>query len=99
MNAGTVPGGGAESHPRIPSPLTPLVGREAELRELQELFARERLVTLVGPGGATYGPRAGLALETQHFPDTPNQPGFPSTVLRPGQVYESATVYRFSVTG
>jgi hypothetical protein len=39
---------------------------------------------LVGPGGAAYRPRAGLALETQHFPDTPNQPGFPSTVLRPG---------------
>jgi aldose 1-epimerase len=53
--------------------------------------------TLAGPGGAAYGPRTGLALETQHFPDTPNQPGFPSTVLRPGQVYESATVYRFSV--
>jgi aldose 1-epimerase len=55
--------------------------------------------TLVGPGGAAYRPRAGLALETQHFPDTPNQPGFPSTVLRPGQVYQSATVYRFSVSG
>jgi aldose 1-epimerase len=55
--------------------------------------------TLTGPGGATYGRRAGLALETQHFPDTPNQSQFPPTVLRPGQVYQSATVYRFSVTG
>ena len=55
--------------------------------------------TLTGPGGAVYGRRTGLALETQHYPDTPNQPGFPSTVLRPGQVYQSATVYRFSVTG
>ena len=54
---------------------------------------------LVGPGGAAYRPRAGLALEIQHFPDTPNQPGFPSTVLQPGQVYQSATVYRFSVSG
>ena len=53
--------------------------------------------TLAGPGGVAYGRRAGLALETQHFPDTPNQPRFPSTVLRPGQVYQSATVYRFSV--
>jgi aldose 1-epimerase len=51
--------------------------------------------TLVGIGGAAYGPRAGLALETQHFPDAPNQPGFPSTVLRPGEVFRSATVYRF----
>jgi aldose 1-epimerase len=46
-----------------------------------------------------YGPRAGLCLETQHFPDSPNQPGFPSTVLRPGEVYRSATVYRFGVSG
>ncbi len=55
--------------------------------------------TLVGIGGTAYQPRAGFALETQHFPDTPNQPGFPSTVLRPGQVYRSATVYRFSTGG
>jgi aldose 1-epimerase len=55
--------------------------------------------TLVGTGGAAYRRRAGFALETQHFPDSPNQPGFPSTVLRPGQIYQSATVYRFSVSG
>ena len=50
-------------------------------------------------GGAAYWPRAGLALETQHFQDTPNQPGFSFTVLRPGHVHQSATLYRFSVTG
>ena len=55
--------------------------------------------TLVGPGGAAYGRRSGLALETQHFPDSPNQPGFPATALRPGEVYRSVTVYRFSVAG
>jgi aldose 1-epimerase len=55
--------------------------------------------TLVGTGGVAYGPRAGLCLETQHFPDSPNQPGFPSTVLRPGEVYRSSTTYRFSVSG
>jgi aldose 1-epimerase len=55
--------------------------------------------SLTGTGGVAYGPRAGLCLETQHFPDTPNQPGFPSTVLRPGEVYRSATVYRFGVSG
>jgi aldose 1-epimerase len=53
--------------------------------------------TLVGAGGVAYGPRAGFALETQHFPDSPNRPGFPSTVLRPGEVWRSATVYRFPV--
>jgi aldose 1-epimerase len=55
--------------------------------------------TVTGAGGVAYGPRAGLCLETQHFPDSPNQPGFPSTVLRPGEVYRSATVYRFAVSG
>lgn len=41
--------------------------------------------------------RTALALETQHFPDSPNQPGFPSTVLIPGQTYRTTSVYRFSV--
>ena len=41
--------------------------------------------------------RSGLALETQHFPDSPNQPNFPSTVLNPGQEFKSRTIYRFSV--
>jgi len=44
-----------------------------------------------------YGPCAGTALETQHFPDSPNHPQFPSTVLRPGEVFRSRTVYGFSV--
>ncbi|MGW0806878.1 aldose epimerase family protein [Nonomuraea sp. NPDC002799] len=43
-----------------------------------------------------YGPFAGLCLETQHFPDSPNQPGFPSTVLRPGERRTSTTTYRFT---
>ena len=41
--------------------------------------------------------RTAFALETQHFPDSPNEPSFPSTVLRPGQVYRSTTIYKFSV--
>jgi len=41
-------------------------------------------------------PGQGVALETQHFPDSPNRPEFPSTVLRPGEVYRSQTVYGFS---
>jgi aldose 1-epimerase len=54
--------------------------------------------TLVGCGGQAYHRHAGFALETQHFPDAPNQPQFPSTVLRPGQVYQTTTTHRFSVT-
>jgi aldose 1-epimerase len=52
--------------------------------------------TLVGTSGRTYRQSDGLALETQHFPDSPNHPNFPSTVLRPGQQYDTTTVYRFS---
>lgn len=53
--------------------------------------------SLQGHGGVVYGPQAGFCLETQHFPDSPNQPGFPDTILRPGQVFRSQMVYRFGV--
>jgi aldose 1-epimerase len=46
--------------------------------------------------GEPFGPGAGIALETQHFPDSPNRPEFPSTELRPGDTYRSETVYGFS---
>ena len=46
--------------------------------------------------GKTYPQFAGLALETQHYPDSPNHPEFPSTVLRPGETFRSRTEYRFS---
>ena len=51
----------------------------------------------IGKGGTPYGHRAGLCLETQHFPDSPNHAEFPSTMLRPGERLESTTVYRFTV--
>ncbi|MFF0226563.1 aldose epimerase family protein [Streptomyces sp. NPDC004629] len=53
--------------------------------------------TLVGTSGRTYRQGDGLCLETQHFPDSPNQPSFPSTVLRPGQTYRTTTVHSFGV--
>ncbi|MBD2755653.1 aldose epimerase family protein [Spirosoma validum] len=52
---------------------------------------------LTGIGGVPYTSRFGLCLETQHFPDSPNKPDFPTTVLRPGDTYKSTTVYKFSV--
>jgi aldose 1-epimerase len=52
--------------------------------------------TLVGTGGHIYRQSDGLVLETQHFPNSPNEPGFPSTELRPGQVYDSTTVFELS---
>ncbi|MDJ0386364.1 aldose epimerase family protein [Streptomyces sp. G-G2] len=53
--------------------------------------------SLTGPGGGVYGAFAGIALETQRFPDSPHRPRYPSTVLRPGEEYRSTTVYGFSV--
>ncbi|MCC2548696.1 galactose mutarotase [Hymenobacter sp. BT175] len=53
--------------------------------------------TLTGQGGRVYGKHAGFCLETQHFPDSPNQPGFPSTILQPGEVLRSTTSYQFRV--
>ncbi len=50
-----------------------------------------------GKGGTVYGFRYGFCLETQHFPDSPNQPNFPSTELKPGQRYRGTTIFRFSV--
>jgi aldose 1-epimerase len=52
---------------------------------------------LTGKNGAVYTKRSGFCLETQHYPDSPNKPNFPSTVLRPGETYTSKTVYQFSV--
>ncbi|MGO2147908.1 aldose epimerase family protein [Halomonas sp.] len=51
---------------------------------------------LTGKSGNAYPQRSGFALETQHFPDSPNQDAFPSTVLQPGETYRSRTIFRFS---
>ena len=52
--------------------------------------------TITGKNGHVYGHRTGLCLETQHFPDSPNQKSFPSTILEPGKSYDSRTVFTFS---
>lgn len=52
--------------------------------------------SLTGVGGVKYAQHTGFCLETQHFPDSINHPGFPTTVLRPGQTFQSTTVHRFS---
>jgi aldose 1-epimerase len=51
--------------------------------------------TLTGTGGSVYRQGDALCLETQHFPDSPNQPSFPSTVLRPGETYRTTTIHTF----
>ncbi len=53
--------------------------------------------TVTGKSGIVYNQRAGLCLETQHYPDSPNKPQWPSVVLRPGETYNSQCIYKFSV--
>jgi aldose 1-epimerase len=52
--------------------------------------------TIIGKKGKIYAKRSGFCLETQHFPDSPNQAKFPNTVLKPGETYQTTTIYRFS---
>lgn len=54
---------------------------------------------LKGKSGKTYIHRGGFCLETQHFPDSPNQPNFPTTILKPGEEYKTKTVFAFSTRG
>ena len=54
--------------------------------------------SIKGKGGVAYGRHSGFCLETQHFPDTPNKPNFPSSLLRPGSTYSSRTVFKFDVS-
>ncbi len=53
--------------------------------------------SVIGRNGKPYTKRSGFCLETQHFPDSPNQPKFPSTTLKPNEVYKTTTIYKFSV--
>jgi aldose 1-epimerase len=52
--------------------------------------------SITGKGGHVYRKRTGFCLETQHFPDSPNKPAFPSTLVRPGNEYRTRTVFAFS---
>ncbi|NTV85020.1 MAG: galactose mutarotase [Bacteroidales bacterium] len=54
--------------------------------------------TITGKKGRPYYKHYGLCLETQHFPDSPNQPSFPNTILRPGETFQSVTIYKFGTT-
>lgn len=80
----------------------PRSGRTMEVLTTEpgvQLYAGNFLTgNITGKSGRKYLHRSGFCLETQHFPDSPNQPAFPSTILRPGQTYRTTTVYRFSAT-
>jgi aldose 1-epimerase len=81
--------------------------RESQTGRIMEVYTTEPGVqfysgnfldgTITGKQGHVYRQRFGFCLETQHFPDSPNRSNFPSTILKPGRVYRSQTIYKFSV--
>jgi len=80
----------------------PLSGRQLEVLTTEpglQFYSGNLLDgSVTGKGGVRYVKYAGICLETQHFPDSPNQPTFPSAELKPGQEYYHRVIYRFSVT-
>lgn len=80
----------------------PSTGRVMEVYTTQpgvQLYTAKHLNARLKTKKGPYGPYHGLCLETQHFPDTPNHPHFPSTVLRPGETYRETTVHQFRIRG
>jgi aldose 1-epimerase len=78
----------------------PKSGRVMEVRTTQpgvQIYTANYLSDKVKAAGAAYGPHHAVCLETQSFPDSPNKPQFPSSLLRPGQTYHQVTVHKFSV--
>lgn len=79
----------------------PLTGRQVEILTTQpgiQFYSGNFLDgSIKGKGGKIYKKNYGLCLETQHFPDSPNQPAFPNTILKPGEKFKETTVYKFSV--
>lgn len=61
-----------------------------------QFYSGNFLAGEAGKGGAVYNIRSGFCLETQHYPDSPNQSNFPSTILEPGDTYQTRTIYKFS---
>jgi aldose 1-epimerase len=61
-----------------------------------QLYTGNHLNGVKGKGGHVYAKRDGFCLETQHYPDSPNKPEFPSVILRPGETFQSTTIYQFS---
>lgn len=92
--------GGVTAEPKFQARLEdPISGRVLEVLSTEpglQVYSGNFLdATVVGKNSQVYRQADGLALEPQHFPDSPNQPGFPSTRLDPGQAYQQVSVYRF----
>jgi aldose 1-epimerase len=83
---------------RIESPRTGIVLEVSSTEPAVQFYSGNFLDgTITGKKGQVYAHRSGFCFEPQHYPDSPNQPAFPPTVLRPGQTYRNTIVYRFAV--
>ena len=90
------------AHPRgdIGEVVEPRSGRRMTVRTTQpgvQFYSGNFLDGTLSGKGRTYGFRSGLCLEPQHFPDSPNQPSFPNTILRPGEEYATVSKFKFYV--
>ena len=84
-------GGGLAPAARVVEPATGRTMEVATTEPGMQFYSSNKLDgSMSGKGGHVYGARSGFCLETQHFPDSPNKPHFPSTVLRPGEEYRSS---------
>jgi len=89
----------SKSLKKVATVMEPASGRVMEVQSTEpavQFYTGNFLDGTLSGRGATYGKRYALCLETEHYPDSPNQPNFPSTVLRPGQTYQTTTIYTFS---
>ena len=78
----------------------PASGRFMEIYTTEpgvQFYSANFLFGITGKSGKAYNPRNAFCLETQHYPDSPNKPEFPSVVLRPGETYKTTTIHKFSV--
>jgi aldose 1-epimerase len=83
---------------RIESPRSGIVLEVSSTEPAVQFYSGNFLDgTITGKKGQVYAHRTGFCFEPQHYPDSPNQPAFPSTVLRPGQTYQNTIIYKFSV--
>ncbi len=84
-------------HARIVSPVSGIVMEVSSTEPAVQFYAGNFLDgTITGKYGQVYQKRSGFCLEPQHYPDSPNHPNFPSTVLRPGETYTNTIIYKFS---
>jgi len=84
---------------RVEEPVSGRIMTVATTEPAVQFYTGNFLQDVKGVGDVVYGKHSGFCLEAQHFPDSPNQPNFPNTILKPGEHYRQRTVHKFSLAG